>query len=139
MTGDWRVKPGGLAARQARLGLVVASAIMLFGLIFVGAILSDLPGSETGLRVALIGFLLVWVLGCASIIVTLFRVQGAGRASGPGSLFEIQAVAPDDERGPAQAPDLETRLRKLEALRRDGLLSEQEYQDQRERALRAGW
>jgi len=130
MMAGGSMRPGGLAAKQAKAGLVVASLFLLFGLVFVGAVWTDLPGSETGLKVALGGFLLVWVAGCGAIILALARVQAAGRGAPADSLLEFQADARGD--------DLDTRLRKLDGLRRDGLLSEAEHQEQRQRALRDG-
>jgi hypothetical protein len=116
--------------------MVVAALFLLFGLVLGGAVWSDTSDAEPGLTIALGGFLVIWVVACSAIIVSLWRVQAAGKGARGDSLFELQGQGPDGELGPGR--DLDTRLRKLEGLRRDGLLSEQEYQDQRQRALRDG-
>jgi hypothetical protein len=112
--------------------MVVAVLFLLFGLALAAAALPDMPASETGLRVAFGAFMLIWVVACGAIIVSLARVQAAGRGAAPGSLLELQSD------GSGHGQDLDTRLRKLEGLRRDGLLSEVEYQEQRRRALADG-
>jgi hypothetical protein len=130
MTVRGSVRPGDLTALQARLGMVVASLFLLFGLVLAAVVLPDLPSSETGLKVALGAFMLIWVAACGAILVSLARVRAAAQGAAPGSLLELQSD------GPGQ--DLDTRLRKLEGLRRDGLLSEAEFQEQRRRALADG-
>lgn len=132
MTTSGSVRPGGLTALQARLGMVVASLFLLFGLVLAAVVIPDLPSSETGLKVALGAFMLIWVAACGAILVSLARVQAAARGAAPGSILELQTD------GPLHGQDLDTRLRKLEGLRRDGLLSEAEYQAQRQRALADG-
>jgi hypothetical protein len=139
-TTRWQVRPGGVTALQARFGFGLAALFLLFGLVLAAAVWGDVPGSETGLQLALGAFLLVWVAGCVAIMASMARLLSASRGSQPGSLLELQGGAPDGAPGEASPrADLDTRLRKLTALRRDGLLSEAEYQAQRQRALQDGW
>jgi len=87
---EWSAKPGRLTGQQATAGLVVAAAFLAFGPLLVGAAWSDIPASETGLRLALAGFLLVWVVGCGAIVTVLVRVRAAARGARPGTIVEVE-------------------------------------------------
>jgi hypothetical protein len=126
MEPDWSVKPGSLSATQARALIVVASLFLLFGLVLLGVALAESSSSEFGMRIALGAFLLVWIAACASLILSGARVLTASRGARPGTLVEIQRTGGD----PGE------RLRRLEDLRRDGLITEEEFREKREQALR---
>lgn len=126
MEPSWSVKPGSLSATQGRALIVIASLFLLFGLALGGIGLSESSPHDTGLRIGLGAFMLVWVAACVSMIVSGARVLTASRGARPGTLVEIQ--------GPGVDPG--TRLRRLEELRRDGLITEDEFREKREQALR---
>lgn len=126
MEPDWSVKPGSLSATQARGLIFISSLFLLFGLVLGAVVLSETGSGETGMKMALGAFLLVWIAACVSQIVTGARVLAASRGARPGTLVEVQRGGGD----PGE------RLRRLEDLRRDGLLTEAEFKEKREQALR---
>jgi hypothetical protein len=134
----WKsVKPGGLTASQARAGRVVAWLLLLAGVTLVAVVwVEEAPSSEIGLAVAQGAFLLVWIAGCGAIIRMSGRVIAAAGGTGEDSLLEIRSSGPDRGGDAGVRADPEARLRRLEALRRDGLLSEEEFRAKREEALR---
>src|SRR5512143_3835291 len=133
------VTPGGLTVLQAKIGIAVAIAFLVFGLAFFGVVAQD-TGGESGMKFLMGLFFLIWTGVCVAMIVVYARVISKGGAPGDRSLVDLQfGEAPrfqSDEPPRAevapQGGDVEARLRKLEALKRDGLLSESEYRDKRE-------
>jgi hypothetical protein len=126
MEPTWSVTPGRLTATQARALIVIASLFLLFGLVLVGVGLAESGSSETGMRIALGAFLLVWIAACTSMIVTGARVLGASRGARPGTLVEVHRTGGD----PGE------RLRRLQDLRRDGLITEEEFREKRAETMR---
>ncbi len=131
MSEKIQLKPGGIVARQAKAGIVVAALFMLFGLVFAGVVLGEQGSSEPGMSLLVGAFFLIWVVVCLVLIVSFARVLKAGRGAAPGSLGEI-VVEGDPE-------DFESRLRRLESLRRDGLITEEEYRGKRSQILGERW
>jgi hypothetical protein len=130
------VSPGGATAAQAKVGIAVATAFLIFGLVFGAVIAMEGLGPEPGLAVLQVLFLLIWVGVCVSMIVSFSRIASRKGPPGDRSLFEVQV---GEQGGDAPAGDFETRLRKLEALKRDGLLSEEEYRAKRDEVMREKW
>lgn len=128
------VSAGGAPAAAAGAGIVVALLFLAFGVGFIAVVLNDMPDSEDGLRFLMIGFGAIWVVACLAMVRTFAQVRrGAGKAA-PDSLLHIE-----DSGGGETAPEFETRLRGLEALRKDGLVSEDEYRRKRAEMLDAKW
>lgn len=147
MTQKISVTPGALTVLQAKFGIAVAAAFLVFGLAFGGVVAQEVTGGERGMGILLALFLLIWVGACIAMIVSFARVVSRGRAPGDRSLVDLhvesavrlqgqEPAAPD---GAGPVGDFEARLRKVEALRRDGLISESEYRDKREQILREKW
>lgn len=136
MTRKVHVTPGGTTKLQAKVGIAVAAAFLVFGLVFGAVISLEDSGSEPGLALLRGLFFLVWAGVCIAMIVSFARVLSGKGAPGDRSLFDVHVE------GSADAPaggDFEARLRKLEALKRDGLLSEDEFRAKREEILRERW
>jgi hypothetical protein len=125
MEPNWSVKPGSLSATQARAMVVLASLFLLFGLVLGAVVVTETGSGETGMKIALGAFLLVWIAACVSMIVSGARVLTASRGASPGTIVEVQRTGGD----PGE------RLRRLEDLRRDGLITEAEFREKREQAL----
>jgi hypothetical protein len=86
-------------------------------------------------------FSIVWLLACLGIIgyglVNLSTYSKKDKKRIPltaGDVVEISSGERDAEGG-----DFEARLRKVEALRRDGLISEEEHKRKREEILAEKW
>lgn len=137
MTRKIHVTPGGLTTMQATIGIVVAAFFLLFGLGFGVVVGRETPDSEGGLKLLLGVFLLLWVVACVSMIVYYARLL-AKKTPPQNSLLDLHI----DDTGDAAAGenrDFSTKLRKLEQLKREGLLSESEYLAKREQILQEKW
>ncbi len=118
------------------MGLIVAVAMLIFGVFFFNAVLSD-SGGEPGPGMA---FMALWFLVLGVIIfyyafhlrtrkgVVEIETETAAAAPPPG------AAAP----GVAGA-DFDDRLRKLEGLKKDGLVTDEEYRAKRAEILGEKW
>lgn len=131
MSEKFQLKPGGIVARQAKAGIVVAALFLIFGLVFAGVVLRESSSSEPGMSLLIGAFFLIWVVVCLVLIVSFARVLRAGGGACADSLGEVVVEG--------SAEDFETRLRRLESLRRDRLITEEEYQDKRSRILGEKW
>jgi hypothetical protein len=140
MSRTVHVVPGAVTMRAARFGIAVALAFLVFGLVFAGVVLSEEGTHEPGLTVALSLFFLIWVGVCIGMVVTYARILSGKGPPAERSITDLQIEeTPGPGDGSASPPDFETRLRKLEALRRDGLITEAEHQAKREELLREKW
>ncbi len=78
----------------------------------------------------------IWILVCLSFIGYGIHVLVSDRPA-VGMVLEVDGATPSS--GPAPAADFAARLRDLEKLREDHLLSEEEYQRKRAEILDARW
>lgn len=120
------VRPSPLASI---MGIVFMIAILILGISFM----SDIP--EGGSL-----FMLVWVLvglaGIGYFIANLLSFSGSPAKSIPLTAEDVIEVAADDQE---PSVDFETKLRKIEALKKDGLLSEEEYRQKRKEIINQKW
>jgi uncharacterized membrane protein YccC len=136
MARNLQVTPGALARTQAKGGIFISAAFLVFGLVFAAVVIPEQVGPEPGLALLMGLFFLVWVGVCATLIVHYARLMSGRGAPSDRSILEVRVEGADGE---APAPDFEARLRKLEALRRDGLITEAEHAAKREEILREKW
>jgi Zn-dependent protease with chaperone function len=110
------------------MGLVAAAAMLIFGIFFLGAVLKD-TGGEPGPAIA---FMIVWfvVLG----IIIAFGIYNLTSRKG---VIEFEA-GPEDA-GLTAGPDFDEKLRKLEALKKDGLVTDEEYRAKRHEIMSEKW
>jgi hypothetical protein len=127
---DWKIErkllvgPGGLTRSAAGLVAVLAPAFLLFGAALLLGTDSDREAEPFKLA-----FLAIWVIACIGIFVHALRVAFAkGRSS---AVLEVEEEGPRD--------DFDSRLRKLERLRADGLVNEEEYHRKRGEILADKW
>ena len=87
------------------------------------------------------GFLILWVLaGIGGIIYFLLNLSSYSKSEiskvplTAEDVIEINTQ--DDEQ---EGKDFETRLKKIESLKKDGLISEKEYQHKREDIMKEKW
>jgi len=132
------VTPGRLTVLQARIGIVVAALFLVFGLAFAAVVLGEMPESEGGLRILVGLFFVIFVGVCIAMVVTFARVSSAKASPRDRSIVDVELGAPGAE-PPVQEKDFETRLRRLEALKRDGMISEAEYRDKRAQIVGERW
>jgi len=133
-----KVIPGDMTLLQAKVGIVVAVLFLLFGLVFGFVVLGDMPESEEGLRVLIGGFFLIWIVVCLSIIAIYLRLLARRQSQEGNSLLEFSLDEPTGS-NTAKTGDFESRMRKLELLKRDRLITEQEYQTKRAQIINDKW
>ena len=141
MTRKGQVTPGGLTVTQAKVGIVVGALFLLFGLVFCFVVMQDMPGSEGGERLLVGAFFLIWTVACIGIIIGNLRIISRPRFPGQNSLvdFSIEDPGTPNAVGATDESDFATRLRRLEELKRDGLISDVEYRDKRAQILGEKW
>jgi Zn-dependent protease with chaperone function len=112
----------------AIMGLVVAIAMFVFGIFFLSAVLGD-SGGEPG---PVIAFMALWFIALG-VIIAYFIYNLRSRKG----VIEIDAEGglPGGQAG----PDFDDRLRKLEGLKKDGLITDEEYRSKRAEVLGEKW
>jgi len=138
MKRDIKVIPGDMTLLQAKAGIVVAVLFLLFGLVFGFVVLGDMPESEEGLQVLIGGFFLIWIVVCLSVIAINLRLLARQQSHEENSLLKFSFDEPTGS-NTAETDDFESRMRKLERLKRDRLITEQEYQTKRARIINDKW
>ena len=138
MTKKINVTAGKMTLQQAKAGIIVFIFFLLFGLVFGLVVLSETPHSESGEMIAIGAFFLVWNVACIVCIVSFARMLSKKKTLQEKSLldidFEESSEVPVKDSG-----DFETRLRKVEKLKEDGLITEEEYQAKRADIINEKW
>ena len=138
MTQKIYVTPGAMTSLQAKLGIVVFVFFLLFGLVFGLVVFMETPDSESGQLIAMGAFFLVWVVVCISCIVTFMRLLSKKKTPQEKSLVDFNfEELPDMAMN--KSADFEIRLRKLEQLKQDRLITEEEYQGKRTQIINEKW
>lgn len=104
---------------------------------FTGEI-GDLGDGEKALRIV---FGIVWFTVCiGAMLLNVLKLSSYSRSRKSEispSAGNIAEITLGDQKG--EGTDFEARLRKLESLRKDGLISEEEYRKKREEFVREKW
>jgi hypothetical protein len=131
------IKPGKVVSALALIAGLAFAAFGLFVLLpvlttFSAAVGRGLSG-DFGLGTLAVGFVAIWLV--ISLGIAGFGAYNLTRPGGASVL--------DIETGPAPpgggSDDVEARLRRLERLRGDGLVSQEEYERKRDEILRERW
>jgi hypothetical protein len=125
MQNNVRVRP---TRAVTIMGLVVAVAMVFFGIFFLTVVTKD-TGGESG---PLIGFMILWFLVLGVIIA--YGIYNLTSRKGVVEI-EVGPKTPDIKAG----PDFEEKLRKLENLKRDGLVTDEEYRVKRNEIMAEKW
>lgn len=132
---NMHITPGSVTKTQARAGIVIASLFLLFGLGFGFVVLQETPDSEPGLQFLLGMFMLLWVIACVAMIVMYNRLLSKGSNPADNAIVDIHV----DSGTQASKPEFADRLRELEKLKNEGLISAQEYGDKRAQIMDDKW
>ncbi len=131
-TGTMRVKP----SKPVSAGtLVVLIFMLIFGIVFfVSVSMETFAQDEPALKYLLVTFGVGW---CGAIIVMIvYHVNNLRRARG-WAMIEIESEsggqAANDQKNPMQ------KLRELESLKKEKLISDQEYEIKRREILSEKW
>lgn len=133
-----RVTPGGQVRSAARAGVFVGIAFAIVGVVFGAVVLTETD--EIGPRIAAAAFFTLFVVASLSIAVRSGRIASGRGGPAATSLLdvEVEPGVPGDASAPPSG-DFADRLRKLEALRADGLVTEDEYREKRSQILGERW
>lgn len=125
MSNRMRVRP---TKPVTIMGLVVAVAMLIFGIVFLNLAARD-SGGEPGPARA---FMVVWFIALGVIIA-----YGIYNLVSRKGVIEIESgpTGPDK----ADKGDPEARLRRLEALKKDGLVTDEEYRAKRAKIMAEKW
>ncbi|GER92391.1 hypothetical protein A45J_0106 [hot springs metagenome] len=122
------VRPSPLASKITIVMLVI---FLFFGLF----LMSDASDSAF---ISL--FRIVWISACiGGIIYSIKNLSTYSRSEKNKIPITSTDVVEIDESGEPEGKDFETRLRKLESLRKDGLITEEEYKQKRKEILEEKW
>ncbi len=120
--------------------LVMSLLFLVFGLVFFFSVVGE---SQEG-RGLISFFFLIWLAACIGMAVYSIINLSSFKKSRPGAaaleVVEIEREsAPGREDAAGGKPDFSVRLREVEALRKEGLLTEEEYQRKRKEILDEKW
>ncbi len=136
MTHKVHITPG---RAQAKIGIVIAAMFLLFGLVFGFVVLQETPDSEGGLKILMGAFFLLWVVACSSMIIFYVRILSKSKNPEDQSLVDFQYEASGVADTSGLDNDFAKRLRHLEELKREGLITEAEYRDKRAQIMAEKW
>ena len=137
MKKNVQIRPGGVTALGAKIGVIVTSLMLVFGLVFFFVVMRERPSSEGALQILIPAFFLVFIGSLVAIIFVYLRVLKVGTKADAGSLLEFQFESGSNRS--EDADDFDARLRKLAGLHKDALITDTEYSEKREALLREKW
>jgi hypothetical protein len=136
MSKKLSVKPGELTRPASIVAIVVAAGFLIFGLVLASVGFRE-NENEPVLRLLILLFGLIWVAVCIGLIVLNARLLNRKGSAGSQSLFEIETEG--DGAAGNVGDNFDSRLRKLEGLRKDGLITEDEYRRKRGEIMGRKW
>jgi hypothetical protein len=122
-------------------GAIVNALLLLFGVTLVSSSLLE-NNSETGMNVLIAMFGLIWVTACGLGIfynIRNYRTWSRSSPDSPAAATSLGVIEYDVAPDKDSPVDFETILRKLESLRKDGLITEDEYQEKRGELMAKKW
>jgi hypothetical protein len=132
-TGNARLHNAQIRPRPTKASGV---AMIVTGIIFMafGALPFTVAEGESRFFVMMFG--VVWVLACLSFVIYGIYILTSAKPSA-GMVYDVEtgSAAANAEAG----ADFDVRLRKLEMLKQDKLISEEEYQKKRTEILKESW
>ena len=106
--------------------VILGIFFLLFGMMFI-----FIADDEARPFVAV--FLLIWVTACIAIIMHAVKLLRLMKKIGKIEVAEIEGAVED------ASGDFAERLRALEALKNDGLISDDEYREKRAEIMQTKW
>ena len=108
--------------------IVVATLFLPFGIVLC-------LSAEGEARMFAMIFMVIWIAACGSIIVYGLLVLFSRK---PPAMTEIDIESLDISQ-PVAGMDFETKLKKLESLRQERLINEEEYRRKRSEIMKEKW
>lgn len=123
------------SVRPSPLASKVTIVMLILFLIFGVFVMSNAPDEP-----AIAIFRIIWILACIGGIIYSIRnlstYSKEQKKRIPPTAGEVVELVSEDETG---EKNFETKLRKLESLRKDGLITEEEYQKKRKEIMDEKW
>lgn len=121
-------------------GVIVNGLLLIFGVSLISSALLE-KNSETGMNVLIAMFGLIWVTACGLGIFYNVRNYRSWSQTSPSKIAATSLGVIEYEVNPDKdtISDFETILRKLESLRKDGLITEDEFQEKRKEIMSKKW
>ncbi|MCK4509853.1 MAG: SHOCT domain-containing protein [Desulfuromonadales bacterium] len=137
MTETHRITPGRVPRTGALFGIVLSALFLIFGGFFCYQAVQNIFSGEMSLGIVLSLFSLIWIVGCIAILVNFTRIYKACDSSPDNQFVKIESLRTSE--GQETGQDFNARLRKLESLYQDGLVTEVEYNAKRSELLEEKW
>lgn len=121
--------------RPSPLASKITIVMLILFLIFGVSLMSETPDDP-----AFTFFRVVWVAACIGGIIYSIRnlstYSEEQKKKIPGTADEVVGILSEEEN---EEKDFESKLRKLESLRKDKLITEEEYQKKRKEIMAEKW
>ena len=137
MTDTHRITPGRVPRSGALLGIYVSVFFLIFGGVFFYVVAQETSSGEIFLRIAQGAFFLLWAVVCIAILVNFIRIYRACDPSADNQFVKIDSLSTFEDQ--SDSYDFDSRLRKLESLYQDKLITEEEYNTKRSALLEEKW
>jgi len=129
------VRPSPLASK---VGIIVMFAFLIFGIFFMATVLDGTHGEEASLIMI---FFVIWIIACVGGIIYNFKnlstYSSDKKSKIPLTAAGVIEIASEDDK--TEEKDFDAKLRKLESLRKEMLISEEEYKQKRKEIMREKW
>ena len=125
-----QVKPG---KQSALAGMIVGIFFLLFGVVFMIAIQDDLSHEDSSATMVN-AFFVLWIL--VMLVIIILNARSLNRLNAP-SMVDIETEIVDNI--PQDTYSIESKLKQLEKLKGENLITETEYNQKRNEIMQAKW
>jgi hypothetical protein len=132
-TGNPKINNASIRPRPTKASGI---AMIVMGIVFLAFSALPFSAAEGEARPYAMIFGAVWVLMCVGFIAYGAYILASAKPS-MGIVYDIEGGAPTGGSNPGN--DFDARLRKLEKLKQDRLISEDEYRQKREEIVKDPW
>jgi len=125
-----QVKPG---KQSALAGMIVGIFFLLFGVVFMIAIQDDLSHEDSSATMVN-AFFVLWIL--VMLVIIILNARSLNRLNAP-SMVDIETEIVDNI--PQDTYSIESKLKQLEKLKGENLITETEYNQKRNDIMQVKW
>ena len=125
-----QVKPG---KQSALAGMIVGIFFLIFGVVFMIVIQDDLSHEDSS-GTMVNAFFVLWIL--VMLVIIFLNARGLSRSNAP-SMIDIETETIDDIQ--EATITIESKLKQLEKLKSENLITEAEYTQKRNEIMQSKW
>jgi H+/Cl- antiporter ClcA len=125
-----QVKPG---KQPALAGMIVGIIMLLFGIVFLITIQDDLSHEDSSATIVNL-FFGCWIL--VMLVIIFLNARSLSRTNAP-SMLDIETESMDNT--PEATFTIESKLKQLEQLKSEKLITEAEYTQKRDEIMQSKW